>query len=279
MAAPVALIAGNGRLPVELATALTEQPGGVRVFALEGEAGTELAPFDPVAVSFTTLGRLFGAMKAEGCERVIMAGGVVNRPELASMVRADWGTLTSLAGVLGNLFAGDSTLLTSVIDVIASRGFTVVGVADVAPQLLALEGAVAGPPAGKRSQRQIREGVRVARTMGELDVGQGCVVVGSRAVAIEGAEGTDAMLERVEHLRSIGRLPSRRGGVLVKWPKPQQDLRVDLPAIGPETVRNAHLAGLDGIGIAAGRTVVLDRQRLGEQAAALRISVHAVAGA
>ena len=273
MAPPIALIAGNGSLPVELARTLAERDGGVLVFALEGEADAALSPFAPVPTAFPRLGAMFARMKDAGCRQVIMAGGVVRRPELARLATADGTTFAALASVFRSFFAGDNALLTAVIDFMNQRGLTVVGIADVAPNLLAQEGSVAGPAPSRTVRAQMASGIEVATALGQFDVGQGCVVVGTRAVALEGAEGTDAMLERVEGLRTLGRLPRRRDGVLVKWPKPEQDLRVDLPAIGPGTVRNAHLAGLRAIGVAAGRTVVLDRPAVGEAADRLGISV------
>jgi DUF1009 family protein len=106
--------------------------------------------------------------------------------------------------------------------------------------------------------------MEAALRLGELDVGQGAIAAGGRVVALEGAEGTDQMIERVYALRQAGRIP-KRGGVLVKMAKPRQDERADLPAIGVSTVENAARAGLSGIAIEAGRTFILG---LGETMAA-----------
>ncbi len=97
-------------------------------------------------------------------------------------------------------------------------------------------------------------------------MGQGAVAVGGRVVALEGAEGTDAMLERVATLKSEGRVSARRRGVLVKLCKPEQDLRADLPSIGPSTVAGAVAAGLAGIAVEAGRALVLERSEVIEAA-------------
>ena len=278
MPPPVALIAGNGRLPVEVAARLAAKPGSVLVLAMEGEADLDaLSAHDPVSISFGRLSRLFDAMGEAGCKSVVLAGGIVRRPDLRELALADWGTARTLVHVLGRLFAGDDALLGSVLDFIEKRGFTVLGIADVAPDLLLASGHWAGPKAKAARQLQIDLGVEATKALGRFDIGQGCIVVGRRVVAMEGAEGTDAMLARVERLREIGRLPAKRGGTLVKWPKPQQDLRVDLPAIGPETIRNVHLAGLTGIGVAAGRTVILDREALMETARRLRVAVEGFA--
>ena len=103
---------------------------------------------------------------------------------------------------------------------------------------------------------------RLPSPLGHLDVGQGAVAVGGRVVALEGPEGTDAMLERVARLKADGRISSRRRGVLVKLCKPQQDLRADLPSIGPSTIKGAQAAGLAGIAVESGRALVLDREEM-----------------
>ena len=92
--------------------------------------------------------------------------------------------------------------------------------------------------------------------LGELDAGQGVVVIGNRIVALEGAEGTDEMLQRVADLRVNGKLPNKAGGVLIKLSKPQQDKRVDLPTIGAKTVLNAANAQLKGIAVQAENTLI-----------------------
>ena len=100
-----------------------------------------------------------------------------------------------------------------------------------------------------------------------LDVGQAVVVAGLRIVAIEGAEGTEGLLARVRDMRASGRLRLReREGVLVKIPKPSQDRRLDMPAIGLDTIRQAKEAGLAGIAVEAGGALVLDPQKFIEAA-------------
>jgi len=102
--------------------------------------------------------------------------------------------------------------------------------------------------------------MQAARAIGALDAGQAAVVVGGRVIALEGAEGTDTMLLRVAEVRAAGRARwDGRAGVLAKRPKPQQDLRVDMPTIGPNTVRAAADAGLAGIAVAAGKVMIPDR--------------------
>ncbi|HYJ58442.1 MAG TPA: LpxI family protein, partial [Methyloceanibacter sp.] len=106
----------------------------------------------------------------------------------------------------------------------------------------------------------IETAIRVVRELGRLDVGQAAVVANGYVLAVEAAEGTDAMLARCAELRAAGRAGRRHlSGVLVKAPKPGQEERVDQPTIGPETVKKVAEAGLAGIAVAAGRVLMAER--------------------
>jgi UDP-2,3-diacylglucosamine hydrolase len=153
-----------------------------------------------------------------------------------------------------------------VIELIEASGAHVIGAHEVVPGLLADTGPLGAHAPTDEDRRDIEAGIAAANALGALDVGQGAVAVGGRVVALEGAEGTDAMLARVADLRKDGRISIRRRGVLVKLCKPQQDERADLPSIGPSTVAGAHAAGLAGIAVEAGRALVLERARLVEEA-------------
>jgi DUF1009 family protein len=149
-----------------------------------------------------------------------------------------------------------------VIKLIEGEGLRVVGAHEIAPDLLATVGPLGAIAPGDDDRRDIARAGEAADALGRLDIGQGAVSIGGRVVATEGLEGTDGMLERVAALRAAGRISPRRRGVLVKLCKPQQDIRADLPAIGVSTVLNAKAAGLAGVAIEAGRSLVLDRGAL-----------------
>ena len=155
---------------------------------------------------------------------------------------------------------GDDQLLRGVVRLLEEKGMPVVGVLDLAPELLAPAGVQTARAPEAQDQRSIMVGLRLLRDLSPYDIGQAAVVSGERVLAVEGPEGTDHMLARVQSLgRSwILRQPAE-GGVLVKAPKEGQDLRVDLPAIGPRTVVRAAKAGLSGIAVASGRTLIVDR--------------------
>lgn len=258
MTAPVAIIAGNGHLPIELAERL--QAGGtpVVVFGIAEEAHEALRQFDYVDMQWEKIGYLFAMLRSKGVTRLTMAGGVVGRPQFR-ITRLDWGAIRTLPGVLSAMLAGDNQILTTIMAVFEKQGFTVCGASELLPELLVEPGPLTKAKPKANDRTRLAQGVEVAQALGPFDVGQGCVVLGKRAVAVEGVEGTDAMLERVAHLRTIGRLPETPSGVLVKIAKPGQDLRADLPAIGPGTVEAIKAAGLLGIGVEANRSIILKR--------------------
>ncbi|CUW44627.1 hypothetical protein B3286c1_1961 [Brucella vulpis] len=253
----VAVVGGNGLLPIKVAETLQNAAGQVPFLVpLRGEADPVLYDYEHQEISVVEFAKLVRSMKAAGVSRVVLAGGVRNRPHVRDL-KFDWPTLRAVPYVLGALGKGDDALLRAFIGLLESFGFKVVGAHEVVPDLLS------PPPAcltritpDARERRNIALAMDAALKLGDLDVGQGAIATGGRVVALEGAEGTDLMIERVRELRTAGRI-SRRGGVLVKMAKPRQDERADLPAIGLSTVENAERAGLAGIAIEAGRTFIL----------------------
>jgi len=171
----------------------------------------------------------------------------------------DLGAIRNLPFLVSLGIGGDDHVLSRVVRFFESKGYRVHGAGDVAPELLAGEGKLGDKAPSAEDRADISTGFRVVSALGRLDVGQAAVVAKSYVLAVEAAEGTDAMLARCAGLREIGRIKQRaRSGVLVKAPKPGQEERVDLPTIGPETVRNAATAGLAGIAVAAGRVLMAE---------------------
>jgi hypothetical protein len=155
--------------------------------------------------------------------------------------------------------SGDDNLLRAALELLEEHGFRLAGIRELAPELLAGAGIFGSLAPAEGDQGAVRLGMTLLTRVSEFDIGQAVVVCGRRVLAIEGPEGTDRMLARVRRLRRsrlFGR--AERGGVLVKAAKKGQDLRVDLPAIGPRTVINAARAGLSGLAVASGETIVLD---------------------
>lgn len=256
----VAIAAGSGRLPVEIAEALAGTGHEPFIVLIEGEAD----PAEPAFIRhehwimpIERVGELASRLRRAGVTHFVLAGGVERRPRVRAM-RPGFGLLRMVPRVMAALARGDDNLLRAIVNYYESIGIKVVGAHQIQPDLLAPRGTLTRRAPGRRDQADIRAAAIAARAIGSLDIGQGAVAIGGRAVALEGIEGTDGLLERVREFRSHGRLSGRAGGVLVKCAKPQQEMRADLPTIGPETVDLAHEAGLSGIGIEADRSIVLD---------------------
>ncbi len=255
-----AIIAGNGLLPVEMAQILQSRDEAVFVIGIEGEASSDIEAFPHAYIRWEKVGRLFKLLKDNDVRQIALAGGVVGRPEL-KLRNLDLGGLITLPGMLAAMLGGDNTILSEVVSRFERKGFQVAYLADLVPELTVDPGAVTGSRVPKAEVERVTRGMDLVRTLGPFDVGQACVVVGKRIVAIEGVEGTDGMLQRIAELRKSDRLPAKRGGVLVKCRKPGQDERADLPTIGPQTVLRVHEAGLLGIGVEAGKTLMVERER------------------
>lgn len=253
----VAIIAGGGRLPGFVAETLQSQGRDPFIVAIEGEADPALLQYEHRTINTAQIGVLIEILDRVQPSDVVMIGGIRRRPSL-TQIRLDWTTIRLAAKFLRRLRAGDDVLLRGVVEMIESAGYRVRGVHELVPELLASEGHIAGPKPASSSREAIAKAVEGAIALGNLDAGQACVAIGRRIVAFEGAEGTDAMLERVAQLRAEGRIPARRGGVLVKLAKPGQELRADLPTIGANTVENSAAAGLAGICVHAGRALIAD---------------------
>jgi DUF1009 family protein len=258
-AAPLGIVAFGGRLPLAVAEAVRAQGREVFLAAMHGVADPAVAGFPHGTFRAFQVSRLVGLLRGAGCRDVVLAGTVL-RPALSS-VRFDLGTLKQLALLFAANVSGDDSLLMRVTRGFEGEGFRVLGIGDVAPELIAPEGTLTRCAPGARDE--VVYGLDVLVGLGVHDVGQAVVVHGRRVVAVEAAEGTSAMIARVAELRANGRFPvSGRAGVLVKGPKPQQELRNDMPALGPDTVEAAAAAGLAGIAFVAGGVLLIDAARM-----------------
>ncbi len=206
------------------------------------------------------------------CRDLVFIGTLV-RPAL-SEIRLDWGTLRVIPRIWAAFRGGDDHLLSGIGGLLERDGFRMVGIKDVAPDLLMPEGCLTRAVPDDSASTDIARGRKLLTALGPYDVGQAVVVIDGHVVGVEGIEGTDGLLARVMQLRKEGRIRAKLGrGVLVKAPKSGQDLRFDLPTMGPRTVEGAAAAGLAGIAIAAGHTIIAEPQAVIEAADASRIFV------
>jgi DUF1009 family protein len=265
------ILAGGGRLPVIVAESVTARGGRVHIVGIEGEADPEIARFPHTWVNWAQIGRMVAALRGEGGGELVIAGAV-RRPDLARL-RPDAGFFRSLPQIAGLLAGGDDSVLSRVVRFFEVQGLTVRGAHEVAPDLLAEAGRVGAAGLSPAERRDADVGFAVRAALGPLDAGQAVVVAGGRVLAIEGAEGTDAMLERVAARRQ-GRSSPLPAGVLAKGPKPGQEMRVDMPVIGARTVELAAAAGLAGVAVEAGGVLVLGREDVAQAAAARGLAIE-----
>lgn len=256
----VAVVAGGGRLPIDVAAGLLALGRNPLVVRVRGEAddASAYAGFDTEEIGLGQFASQVAALRRRGITHMVLAGNIGRRPRLTE-ISVSWTLLRHLPRVMSALLQGDNGLLSLLIAGIEREGIRVVGAHEIVPDLLAPEGLVTRGRPLSSDQRDLDAALKAARAIGDLDIGQGAVSIGGRVVALEGIEGTDGMLERVTRLRGHGRLAGRERGVLVKCAKPGQELRADLPTIGPATVDAVHAAGLAGIGVEAERALILDR--------------------
>jgi DUF1009 family protein len=262
---PLGILACAGSLPIEIAEAATDAGRGVHLVGIAGFAEPGIAAYSHEFVNLGQVGGMLSSLRRAGCRELVIAGAL-RRPNLLK-VRVDHGFFRAIRTVLRLTRGGDDSVLRRIVRFFEGEGFEVVGVDRVAPHLLAGIGALGSIEPRAEHLRAISRASALLRALGAFDIGQGAVGNGDRIVAVEGVRGTDAMLEQVRAWRTdaagaTGEVRDLGGAVLVKLPKPGQELRVDLPAIGPRTVEGAHACGLAGIVVAAGRALVLERAEM-----------------
>lgn len=256
----LSIIAGSGAMPLRVANAAISAGRSIHIFGIRGVTDPGIEKFPHSWINFGHIGKVLSVSKTANCREMVIVGGV-RRPRLSEL-RIDFGALVNLPSLLGWLAGGDNSVLTGIIGFFESKGFRVVGAHEIAPELIAGKGVFSKRRPGKTDRRDIAIGLEVLAALGSLDVGQATVVAHQYVLAVEAAEGTDKMLQRCKELNKRGRIGRRkRSGVLVKCAKPGQERRIDLPTVGPETVRHASAAGLAGIAIAANDVLIVDRER------------------
>lgn len=259
----VGIVAGGGSLPLEIARSVAARGGFVHVVMIEGQAHGALRSFPHTDAKWSEVGKAIKAFKRSGIQDIVLVGRMV-RPRFRT-ARPDLGFITSLPAILKIFRAGgDDAVLRAVIAMFERKGLRVRGVGEIAPELLVGDGAMTDNMPSAADEADIARGFELVAALGRHDIGQAAIVSRGRIEAIEGAEGTDRMVARVAaHRRQAKGDPIIRSrGVLVKRPKPGQDLRVDLPTIGPDTVRQVTDARLAGIAAMAGHVLAANRFEL-----------------
>jgi DUF1009 family protein len=254
---PIAIFAGGGVLPrIVTAAALR---AGLRpiIFAIAGEADPNDFPGVAVhEVRFPDVGKVWRLMAESACREALFIGSVGRRPSATGLdAEIQVPFMPQLAQLLRG---GDDRLLSGIARIFEENGVALISVLDLLPEIALREGAVTRTQPTDSDWVDIGKGAEAAKVLGSLDIGQAAISIEGRVVAVEGAEGTDGMIERLQPMRENGRIPAS-GGVLVKRVKPQQDRRFDLPTVGPETARRAREAQLSGVACEAHATLLAGR--------------------
>ncbi|MGH1591998.1 LpxI family protein [Methylobacterium phyllosphaerae] len=272
------LIAGAGRLPELVAESLRRTQRPFRVIALRGFTGPVLRGVADATVDLLDLAATLKLLRRWGPALVVPAGGVA-RPSPAAILNAG-AALRNREALRAIAGGGDDRLLRAALALVEEEGHRVIGVHEAAPDLLCPEGPLGCQKPDAEAAASIRAGRAVLEALSSYDLGQAVALAGDRVLAVEGPEGTDRMLARA---RALGRRPFGLGRampatVLVKAPKVGQDRRIDLPAVGPRTVRNAARAGCVGLALEAGGTLVIDRAATAAEADRLGLFVIGYGG-
>lgn len=249
------LICGGGLFPAEVARAA--QLNGYDILALlirDNEApGMEAYPHMHVRIA--EVGKMLKKLRDQHIQDVCLIGHL-KRPSLSSL-RPDWGAVRYIPDFIPLFQGGDNHLLAGIVRFLEAQGFHVKGAHEVAPHLLAKAGETGQHSPTKDTLNDIEKGQQLLQALSPFDIGQGVVIHRGRVLAVEGPEGTKSMLARVSEL-----LPKKGEGVFLKGPKAGQDWRIDLPAVGPDTVKEVAAAGLAGIAIQAGGVLMLEPENM-----------------
>ena len=256
--AVVGLIAGSGPLPLEVADAVREIGLSLAVAAIEDNADPALGGVPGADVAWFNAGQLdalIGFLQRSGAERVLLAGAVSKRRILLdpAALRPDARALALLARLSANRTRGDDAILRALADELESEGMTVVESTAYLGDRMTAEGRIAGPEPSPEVLADGRLGLRVIESLGVHDVGQAAVVKDGVVLAVEAVEGTDETIRRGARFG--------HGAVLVKAAKPSQDMRFDVPVVGPATLELAAECDLAAVVLEAARTLILERER------------------
>ncbi len=261
------IIAGGGDLPVKIARSALSQNIRPHILGFQGEAEAAITEFSHDWMKWGEVGRMFKILAQQNITNILIIGSVT-RPELDE-VHLDFGAVKLLPAMAKLMAMGDDGLLTGIVRIFEKKGFRVLGVPDIAPEFVVPTRLLSRKSPTRKDIKDIEKGRAAISGLSQFDIGQAMVVVRGRVLAVEAVEGTDRMLERCAELRLWAQ--DKQKGVLVKIPKLGQELRVDMPTIGPRTVELVAKAGLSGIAVQGGATLMVNHERVLEQADAHKL--------
>lgn len=249
------LIAGGGALPIRIIAEREALGEPYHLIRIAGSADEPLNAKTGDDYGLGEAGKILRCLREADCDAVCFAG-IVRRPDFSAL-KVDWRGAALMPKIIAAATRGDGAILNVLVETLEAENFLVIGADEAVSGLRAPQGAFGGHDPSAKDIADIAKAAALINAIGPYDVGQAAVVDAGHVLAIEAAEGTDLMLSRCADLP--GAPDRQRNGVLVKRPKPGQELRVDLPVIGPETVRRAIGAKLRGIAVEAGLALVMNR--------------------
>ncbi len=257
----LAIIAGQGSLPAMIIDAARNTYNDLFVIAFHGETAEHITKnLEHCWLNIEEIARTLELCHKHQVSHIVMAGKLT-RPTLHKLTPKI--LAAKIVSRLGKaLFAGDDALFRAITSIFEQEGFCVVGVDDLLEELLTPQGILTNAAPSQQTLEDINIAIPIIRTIGELDIGQSLVIKNGIILGVEAAEGTDALIARCANLHD----KEETGGVLVKACKPKQERRVDLPAIGPNTIKEIVKSGLAGIAIESGASLIIERKKVVELA-------------
>lgn len=258
----LAIIAGEGSLSDVIIETARKKGWNVTVFAIGDLSITKNQSISLIEMKRLDIGRIIKTLKSQKIKNICMVGYIPRPNNLRDYLDFQYlnpQTLSLLFKSIGILRGGDASLFKKINSLLENKGYKVIGASEIAPNLTLKEGLYSSKSVSKVEFEDIKKAQQCAEMTGYLDIGQAVVVKNGRVLAIEAVEGTDAMLERVA---CLGGISVKRGGVILKSAQINQDKRVDMPTIGPDTIKNIVKANLSGIAITADDVIVLDFQQV-----------------
>lgn len=261
---PLGLIAGNGKFPVIFAENAVRKGYRLHIAAYQNEADEVLKDHAEKIIWLNPgqVNKLLGFFRAGGVSSVVMLGGI-RKTRMFTDIRPDLGAIKLLSALKNT---HDDGVLRAFATLLEKEGFKVESSTFLIPEILAPEGVLTKKKPGKSEKMDIELGWRICKEIGRLDIGQSVVVAGGTVLAVEAADGTDATILR-------GGALAKGSAVVVKLSKPDQDMRFDVPAVGPQTIETMKKAGVNHLVIESGKTVCIDLDEMRKMADSSGISI------
>ncbi len=268
MTSKLAIIAGKGDLPKMIIKKCEEQGREFFVILIENEkSNVDFLKYPHTTIGFGEISKILGILKDNKISELVFAGGVT-KPSMAA-VKVDGKGAILLSRIVGNKFFGDNNLLSTIIHFFEKEGFKVVGADQIIDDLVAKKGVLGSVKPTSEMQKDIDIGREALNVMSELDIGQAIVVQQKQIVGVEAIEGTDNLIKRCHNLQ----FEQGSKMVLVKMKKQNQNTKIDLPALGVQTIENLGKSNFAGVAVQANYCLIINQKEVIKKADELGLFV------